>query len=324
MKKIGIATTGGDAPGMNAAIRAITRLASAHDIDVIGFEAGWDGLFANRYQKLTKRSVGGILHQGGTILRTSRSKVLHTEEGREKCAENLLINDIDGFFVIGGNGSMMAANLLSQHISHVPFIGIPGSIDNDVFGTDETFGFDSAVNTAVGQIDKIRDTAQSHDRIFITEVMGRKHGFIALDVGIAVGASYILVPEEPAADQIDDILATIRSNQDVGKKSGIIVAAEGVDMDCRDLASVIERQTDTTVRINILGYSQRGGSPTARSRLLATLYAKEGVRQILENPSNQMMGLTKGEIVGRNLDDIVGKERVINMSRLQYYRVLAS
>jgi len=322
MRKIAIATTGGDFPGANAAIRAITRLGISNNIQVIGFEAGWDGLANNNYQTLTKRSVGGLLHQGGTFLRTSRSNVLRSEEGRETVAENLRLNDVDGFFVIGGNGSFAAAEALAPHID-IPFIGIPGSIDNDIYGTDETIGFDTAVNTAVSQIDKIRDTASSHDRIFITEVMGRENGFIALNTGIAVGATLILVPEEEVARA--DIYRTIRKNAAKGKKSGIIVSAEGVNMDIRELASDIERETKSTVRINILGYTQRGGSPTARSRLLANLFVKEGMETILTEPeTNKVTCLSEGDVVCKNMTDIVGKEHKIDLEMLDYYRVLAS
>ena len=323
MKRIAVATTGGDAPGMNAAIRAITRIGISKNLQVIGFKDGWDGLVKNDYVILTKRSVGGILHQGGTILRTSRSSVLRTQEGLEQAAENIKLNDIDAFFVIGGNGSFAAANLLSKH-TNIPFIGIPGTIDNDVYGTNETIGFDTAVNSAVKQIDNIRDTANSHNRIFITVVMGRKNGFIALNTGIAVGASLILIPEESVSNQIDNIITVIKKNQAAGKKSGIIVAAEGIDIDIRELAEIIKKETSSKVRVNILGYTQRGGNPTARSRLLANLFVKYGIETIFSQEGSFVMTLDKGSIKPKPISEIIDKERKIDLELLDYYKILSS
>ncbi len=223
-KTIGIVTSGGDAPGMNAAIRAVTRIGHTKGFQVVGFERGWDGLLTNTCRKLTPRNVGGIIQLGGTILHTLRCLEFEKEGGVEKGAETLSINNVDGLVVIGGDGSFKGALELSRE-SDALMVGIPATIDNDVYGTDETIGFDTAVNTAVGAIDKIRDTAISHERIFIVEVMGRKRGFLALEVGICVGAEVILIPEKPVS--IAEIVKFMEENAKKGKPAGIIVAAEG-------------------------------------------------------------------------------------------------
>src|SRR5450759_2642721 len=223
-KTIGIVTSGGDAPGMNAAIRAVTRVAHSKGLQVIGFERGWDGLLTNYFRRLTPRSVGGIIQLGGTILHTLRCAAFEEPGGVERAAETLRINNLEGLVVIGGDGSFRGALELSKK-NNALMVGIPATIDNDVYGTDETIGFDTAVNTAVGIIDKIRDTAISHERIFIVEVMGRKRGFLALEVGMCVGAEVILIPENPM--ELAEIVDIMDDNARKGKRAGIIVAAEG-------------------------------------------------------------------------------------------------
>jgi len=224
IKRIGLVTSGGDAPGMNAVIRAVTRVAHSEGLEVLGFERGWEGLLTNTFRMLTPRNVGGILHLGGTILRTSRSPEFRTVEGVRKAAETLALNNVDGLVVVGGDGSLRGALEFSKE-SDALIVGVPATIDNDVFGTEETIGFDTAVNTAITEIDKIRDTANSHDRVFIVEVMGRKRGFLALTIGLTVGAEVILVPEVEYS--LESIVHTLMVNGAKGKKSGIIVAAEG-------------------------------------------------------------------------------------------------
>ncbi|NLE04372.1 MAG: ATP-dependent 6-phosphofructokinase, partial [Crenarchaeota archaeon] len=273
MKTIGIVTTGGDAPGMNATIRGVTRIAYSNNIKVLGFERGWEGIVTNTFQKLTPRSVGGIINTGGTMLHTIRLPEFKTDEYQKKAADNLALNNIDGLIVIGGNGSMHGALELSKKTS-TAMVGIPASIDNDIYGTEETIGFDTAVNTAVEVIDKIRDTAISHERIFVVEVMGRERGFLAAYVGICVGAEVILVPEQDCP--FVKTLEIIKDNAKKGKKAGIIVSAEGVG-DNAQLAKDLQKQTKSEVRLSIVGYAQRGGSPTARSRLLASLFAQKAV-----------------------------------------------
>lgn len=320
MKTVGVITSGGDAPGMNAAIRAITRIAYAENLQVLGFERGWEGLLTNTFVKLTPRSVGGIIQLGGTILRTSRCPQFKKKKGLKKAAETLAENKVDGLIVIGGDGSFKGALELSEFTDTL-IIGVPATIDNDVYGVDETIGFDTAVNTAVSEIDKIRDTAISHERIFIVEVMGRTRGFLAATVGLTVGAEVILVPEEKV--EKEEICRVIRENSAKGKRSGIIVAAEGIG-DTRKLAREIEKNVGAEVRLSIVGYAQRGGSPTARSRLLANLFADEAVRLLLKGEGNKIVGLQNGKIDSVKFEESCGKEKPLDLNLLSLAKVLAT
>jgi len=320
MRVIGLVTSGGDAPGMNAAIRAVTRLAYAKGFNVLGFERGWEGLIQNRFRRLDPRSVGGIIQSGGTILLTSRCPEFKTPEGVRKAAENLAANRVDGLVVIGGDGSFRGALELSRE-TDVLIVGVPATIDNDVYGTDETIGFDTAVNTAVAEIDKIRDTAISHERIFVVEVMGRKRGFLALAVGLTVGAEVILVPEVPL--NMEEVYKTVKENAAKGKRSGIIVAAEGVG-DTRKIASQIEQNTGAEVRLSIVGYAQRGGGPTARSRLLASLFAEEAVQLISQGVGNRVVGLQKGEITNISLEESCKNQKPLDTKLLELAKTLAT
>lgn len=320
MKTIGVVTSGGDAPGMNAAIRAVTRLAYAKDFQVLGFEKGWEGLMTSTFRALTPRSVGGIMQLGGTILLTSRCPHFRKPESIKKAAETLASNKVDGLIVIGGNGSFKAAYELSQKTNTL-IVGVPATIDNDVYGTDETIGFDTAVNTAVAEIDKIRDTAISHERIFIVEVMGRTRGFLALTVGITVGAETILVPE--VKTPTEEILRNIKENSEKGKRSGIIVAAEGIG-DTRKIANEIETRTGAEVRLSIIGYAQRGGSPTARSRLLASLFANEAIELLAKGQGNRIVGLQNGKITSIELEKSCQTEKPLDLSLLKMARTLAT
>jgi 6-phosphofructokinase 1 len=290
------------------------------DFHVHGFERGWEGLLANTFRPLTPRSVGGIIQLGGTILFTSRCPEFETKDGVKKAAETLATDKIDGLVVIGGNGSFKGALELSKHTDTL-IIGIPASIDNDVFGTDETIGFDTAVNTAVTEIDKIRDTALSHERVFIVEVMGRTRGFLASTVGLTVGAETILVPEVKIEEE--KIFKTIRENIAKGKKSGIIVAAEGIG-DTRKLARDIEQKTGTEVRLSILGYAQRGGSPTARSRLLAGLFANKAIELLVGEEGNRIVGLQNGKITSIDLEESCRTEKPLDLSLLKLATVLST
>jgi 6-phosphofructokinase 1 len=320
MKKIGLVTSGGDAPGMNAAIRAVVRVACSSGLQVLGFERGWEGLLTNTYRKLTPRSVGGILHLGGTILRTSRSPEFRKKAGLQKAAETLALNNVDGLVVVGGDGSLRGALELSRE-TDARIVGIPATIDNDVFGTEETIGFDTAVNTAVTEIDKIRDTANSHDRVFIVEVMGRKRGFLALTIGLTVGAEIILVPELEYS--LEKIVRTLEESSAKGKKSGIIVAAEGIG-DTRKLLKEIEEQTGIDVRLSVSGYAQRGGNPTARSRLLANLFGNRAVELLLSNQGNRMVGLQEGKLTSIELEQVCKTEKPLDLSLLQLAQTLAT
>jgi len=319
LKIIGVVTSGGDAPGMNAAIRAIVRIACSKNFEVLGFERGWEGLLTNSFRRLTPRSVGGILHLGGTILHTSRCPEFKKDEAIKKAAETLALNNVDGLIVIGGNGSFQGALELSKK-SDTLIIGVPASIDNDVFGTDETIGFDTAVNTAVTEIDKIRDTAVSLERIFIVEVMGRTRGFLALAVGVTVGAEMILIPEVKYENE--RVFKTIRETKERGKKSAIIVAAEGIG-DTRQLGNEIEKATGAEVRLSVLGYTQRGGNPSARSRLLASLFADKAVELISERQKSRAVVLRNGKITSIGLEESCKREKPIDLNLLDLARVLA-
>jgi 6-phosphofructokinase 1 len=319
MKKIGLVTSGGDAPGMNAAIRAVVRVAHSKGLQVLGFERGWEGLMTNTFRSLTPRSVGGILHLGGTILHTSRSPEFRKKESVLKAAETLALNKVEGLVVVGGDGSLRGALELSME-TDAQIVGIPATIDNDVFGTEETIGFDTAVNTAVTEIDKIRDTANSHDRVFIVEVMGRKRGFLALAIGLTVGAETILVPEVEYS--LDKIIRTLEESSSKGKKSGIIVAAEGIG-DTHKLLKEIEKEAGVEVRLSVTGYAQRGGNPTARSRLLANLFGNRAVELLQDKRGKRAVGLQEGRITSIELEKSCETEKPLDLSLLKLAETLA-
>jgi 6-phosphofructokinase 1 len=319
LKRIGVVTSGGDAPGMNAAIRAVVRLAHSRHLEVLGFERGWEGLLTNTFKLLGPRSVSGIINKGGTMLYTSRCPEFKKKESVLKAAETLNQNDVYGLVVIGGNGSFNGALDLSKE-SDAAIIGIPATIDNDVFGTDETIGFDTAVNTAVSEIDKIRDTAMSHERIFIVEVMGRTRGFLALTVGITVGAEIILVPE--VKFEARELIESIEDSRRRGKKSSIIVAAEGVG-ETREIAKEIEKHIQTEVRLSVLGYSQRGGSPTARSRYLACMFGDKAVELILNGERNKIVGWVGDKIAALDLKECAKSIKPLDLRLLELAKELA-
>ncbi|MCS7125498.1 MAG: 6-phosphofructokinase [Aigarchaeota archaeon] len=319
MKKIGIVTSGGDAPGMNAAIRALVRLSAWNNIQVIGFIRGWEGVINNRFTVLNPRSVSGILHLGGTILKTSRSLEFKTREGLEKAAVNLEKDGVDGLVVIGGEGSVRGAYELSK-FTDVKIVVLPASIDNDVYGTDETIGFDTAVNTALDEINKIRDTAISHERTFIVEVMGRKRGFLAVEVGLTAGAEVILVPEVPYNEE--NVLDILKKNVDKGKSSSIIVIAEGVGK-TSSLAEAIEKKVGVEVRVSILGYVQRGGNPTARSRHLASIFSEKAIELMLDGVGGRLVGLMNGRVSSISLEESISNEKPLNLELLKLAEKLA-
>ena len=312
MKRIGVVTSGGDAPGMNAAIRAVVRLSTLKGFQVLGFERGWEGLITDVHRPLTSRSVGGIVQLGGTILHTTRCPEFMERKGVRKAVKTLAKNKVEGLVVVGGNGSFNGACALSMETDAL-VVGIPATIDNDVFGTDETIGFDTAVNTAITAIDKIRDTALSHERTFIIEVMGRTRGFLASTVGLAIGAEVILVPE--VKYQKEKMIRTLKENAAKGKRSSIIVAAEGIG-DTRNLAKEIERNTGAEVRLTVLGYVQRGGSPTARSRFLASLFADKAVELLSKKQGSQVVAWQKGKLTSVELEETCRKEKPLDLSLL--------
>ncbi len=298
MEKIGVVTAGGDAPGMNAAIRSIARTAIFHGLKVVGVERGYTGLIEGKTRPLDARSVSGIINRGGTILRTARCEEIKTEEGIRKAADTLKANKIDGLIVIGGDGSFRGASEIYK-VSGIPVVGVPATIDNDVAGTDTTIGFDTAVNTALFIIDRIRDTATSHERVFVIEVMGRKRGFLTLAVGFAEGAEFILIPE--IKFDIEAICNKLKQGRKKGKTSEIIVMAEGAG-DSTQIVSEIKERTGYDVRLTVLGHALRGGPPTAQSRILANKFGAYAVELLLKGAKKRMVGVKGEKIVSVDLE----------------------
>lgn len=302
MKRIGVLTSGGDSPGMNAAVRAVVRTAVYHGLEVFGIERGYQGLINNDVRPLNARSVSGIINQGGTIIHTARCKEFFELEGRVRAAETLRAHGIDGLAIIGGDGSYRGALALSQE-HDIRCIGLPGTIDNDIGGTDFTIGYDTALNTAMEAIDRIRDTAQSHDRLFFVEVMGRHSGYLAMMSGIAGGAEEILVPETPT--DIDALIAHLRKGIKAGKVSAIVVVAEGDEAgNAFDIASkVAETSEFKDSRVAVIGHLQRGGRPTAFDRVLASRLGVRAVEALLEEETGKMVGVNGNDVVLRPLEE---------------------
>ena len=299
VKTIGVLTSGGDAPGMNAAVRAVVRTALSHGMRVIGIERGFNGLLNGEAYEMNLRSVSEIIHRGGTILYTARCLEFMTEEGQRKGAEMCQQLGIDALVVIGGDGSFRGAKALS--ILGIPCIGIPGTIDNDIACSEYTIGYDTAMNTAVEMVDKLRDTTQSHDRCSVVEVMGRNAGYIALNVGIATGAISILIPERPY-DLERDILDRMKFTQKTGKKHFIVIVAEGAGH-AQDLANEIQARTGIDSRATILGHVQRGGSPTLRDRVNASAMGYRAVCLIEEGKFNRIVGMKGEHLVDYPVDE---------------------
>ncbi|MEM2370233.1 MAG: 6-phosphofructokinase [Candidatus Bathyarchaeia archaeon] len=318
VKRIGVVTAGGDAPGMNAAIRAVVRSAIYHGLEVIGIERGYAGLLEGRYRILDRRSVGGIINLGGTILRSIRCEEIKTDEGIQRAAEVLKSIGVDSLVAIGGDGTFRGASRLYR-ASGIPIIGIPATIDNDVAGTDTTIGFDTAVNAAVSAIDRIRDTATSHERTFVIEVMGRRRGFLALEVGLAGGAEVVLIPEIKM--DLDKVCEIIVEDRRAGKISSIVVMAEGAG-DSRQVASCIANKTGQEVRLTVLGHVQRGGPPTARSRLLACEFGYKAVELLLIGETKRMVGIKGNEITSVDLDYSWMVEKELDLSRYKLIEIL--
>ena len=296
MNRIAVLTSGGDAPGMNAAVRAVVRAADANGLHCLGVTDGYRGLHRGWFRELTARDVSGILHLGGTILGTARSRTFRTEEGRADAAQMLRENSVDGLVVIGGDGSFHGAQFLAEE-HDVPVIGVPGTIDNDLAGTDFTLGFDTAVNTALEAIDRIRDTASSHHRLFFIEVMGRHAGWIALYAGLAGGATAAIVPERPT--DVDGLRRRVRESFDMGKRFCLVVVAEGDDAGgARELAERVFAETDVEVdhRVTSLGHMQRGGAPSMRDRVLGARLGDAAVGALIDGKTRIMVGESKLEL----------------------------
>lgn len=304
MNTIGVLTSGGDAPGMNAAVRAVVRTAIAMGMKVKGIRRGYNGLIEGDIIDLDVRSVSDIIHRGGTVLYTARSPRFKTEEGMKEAIDNCKKHGIEGIVVIGGDGSYRGARDLS--LRGIPCVGVPGTIDNDISSTEYTIGFDTAMNTAMEMVDKIRDTAQSHDRCSVVEVMGRRAGYLALQTGIAVGATAVLVPEVDF--KIEEVIEKIKATQKTGKKHFIVVVAEGVG-GVEEIAKKIEAETGVEARATILGHVQRGGNPTVRDRVMATEMGYAAVKLLKDGIGNRVIGWKKGEIVNYDIYEALNMKK---------------
>ena len=311
-------TSGGDSPGMNASIRAVTRTALYHGLEVIGIRRGYEGLLDGDFVPMTRSTVGGILMHGGTILRTARCPEFMRPEGVNAGVSKLKENDIDALVVIGGDGSFHGA--LELHKRGVKVVGVPGTIDNDMAGTDCTIGFDTACNTALECISKLRDTASSHDRMFIVEVMGRHAGFLALETAVACGAEFVLVPEIPA--DIEAIIKKIHYAKEHGKTHSIIVLAEGV-MPAHELADKLKGRCDYDPRIVVLGHIQRGGAPSSFDAVLASRLGYAAVECLLAGQSGVMVGRVKGEILASPLQRAWEERRPLDQDMLRIMDTLS-
>jgi 6-phosphofructokinase 1 len=321
MKRIGVFTSGGDAPGMNAAIRAVVRMAVSKKLDVFGIYQGYTGMIESKFQQLHPRDVANIIQRGGTVLKTGRSTEFMKAEVRAKAVENLRAAGIEGVVCIGGDGSFRGAHTLWNEHKY-PIIGVPGTIDNDIFGTDDTIGFDTAVNTALDAIDKIRDTAASHDRLFIVEVMGRNSGHIASHVGLAGGAEEIFTPD--ANTTVEKAVNRIHESIQRGKTSSIIIAAEGQKPGrAYDLAEAIRKKSGLDAKVCILGHLQRGGSPTANDRILASRMGAAAVELLLQNKSDIMVGIDGRKLVTVPLEIAVTDEKKTSLDLINLATALS-
>ncbi|MDN3493262.1 6-phosphofructokinase [Winogradskyella bathintestinalis] len=323
IRKIGVLTSGGDAPGMNAAIRAVVRTCAFHDIKCYGIYRGYEGMIEGDFIEMDARSVKSIINKGGTILKSARSKEFRTKEGRAKAYEQLTKAGIDAFVVIGGDGSFTGAMVFNQEFNF-PVMGIPGTIDNDIYGTSHTLGYDTALNTVVDAIDKIRDTASSHNRLFFIEVMGRDVGHIALNVGIAGGAEEILIPEEDLG--LDRLVESLRRSKKSGKTSSIVVVAEGdkIGKSVFELKDYVDQNMEGyDVRVSVLGHMQRGGSPSCFDRVFASRMGVKAVENLLIGKSNYMVGMKNDVIELTPFDQAVKGKSKINKELLRVSDIMS-
>lgn len=323
VKNIGIMTSGGDSPGMNAAIRAVVRTGIYHGVNVYGIRRGYQGMIEGDIHQMHTTDVANIIQRGGTILKTARSKEFMTDEGRKKAYEQLQKHEIDGLVLIGGDGTFKGAVKFFEQYT-IPAVGLPGTIDKDLAGTDFTIGYDTAVNTAVSAIDKIRDTAEAHDRVFVIELMGRDAGYIALNSGIACGAEDILIPE--TVTHIDDLLDRIEADGKRKKAVQIIVVAEGDDFGgAKEVHErIISRFPEKDVRSCVLGHIQRGGSPTYADRVLASRMGHAAVNALLAGNTQVMVGLMNNEVVFTPFEKVIKGTTPISADLLEMIRVLAT
>lgn len=322
IRRIAVFTSGGDAPGMNAALRAVVRTAAWNKLHVYGIERGYEGMIDGHFKRLERRDVANIIQRGGTMLRTARSKRFMTPEGRAQAAENLKAYDIDACIAIGGNGTFTGAKVFSEE-HNVPFIGLPGTIDNDLYGTDYTIGFDTAVNTAIEAVDKIRDTADSHNRLFFVEVMGRHSGYIALHTAIGSGASSVLIPE--AETNLEDLKMVLNKNKARGKLFSVVIVAEGHPMG--GAAGIADRIKDELAsmepKVTVIGHLQRGGAPTASDRLLASRLGHAAVNLLLEGQENIAVGIVNNFITTHPFHDAITKDKKPPQDLIEMASILA-
>ena len=317
-------TSGGDAPGMNAAIRAVVRSCAYYSLSCVGIYRGYEGLIEDDLIDLNARSVHNIINKGGTILKSARSTEFRTKEGRQKAYDNLIEREVDAMVVIGGDGSFTGAVIFNEEFDF-PVIGIPGTIDNDIFGTSHTLGYDTALNTAVEAIDKIRDTASSHNRLFFVEVMGRDAGFIALNAGVGAGAEEILIPEEDLG--LDRMLESLERSRRAGKSSSIVIVAEGdkSGKNVYELAKYVEENLpEYDVRVSILGHMQRGGSPSCFDRVLASRLGVKAVELLLDGQTNLMVGLKDTKIISTDIKEAISGGHTINYELLRISDIITT
>ncbi|WP_445957111.1 6-phosphofructokinase [Yeosuana sp.] len=324
IKKIGVLTSGGDAPGMNAAIRSVVRTCAYHEIECVGIYRGYEGLMEGDFKFMDARSVKDIINKGGTVLKSARSKEFRSVEGRKQAFEQIKKAGIDALVLIGGDGTFTGGMIFNKEFNF-PVIGIPGTIDNDIFGTSHTIGFDTALNTVVEAVDKIRDTASSHNRLFFIEVMGRDAGHIALNVGVGAGAEEILIPEEDLG--LDRLVDTLKRSRKSGKTSSIVIVAEGdkIGKSVFELKDYVdENMEDYDVRVSVLGHMQRGGSPSCFDRVLASRMGVKAVESLMEGKTNYMVGLINNEVTLTPLYNAIKGKSKINLELLRVSEIMST
>lgn len=321
MKKIAVLTSGGDAPGMNCAIRSVVRTALCLGLQVYGVMRGFRGLYEDDFVDLNSRSVSGIINKGGTILRTIRFPEFKNLAVQEKCFENLKEKKVDALVIIGGDGSSRGAYSFYKNF-RFPVCVIPASIDNDIYGTDFTIGFDTAVNTALEAIDRIRDTATSHERIFVIEVMGREHGFLAIEVAIAAGAEIVLIPERTFT--IEQVIKKLEKDRQLGKVSSLVIVAEGAGKAHEIAAQINERMPGAEARYSVLGYIQRGGVPTYQTRCLATMFGNHAVKCLIDGLDCFMVGVQREKLCPVRLEEVVSCSKEIPEEKLKIIEEMAT
>lgn len=322
MKKIAVMTSGGDSPGMNACVRAVVRTGIYHGLEVFGIMRGYEGMIDGEFKRMESVDVSNIIQRGGTVLKTARSQAFMTEEGRKKAYENLKKNGIEGFVAIGGDGTFRGATVFEKEFG-ISCVGVPGTIDNDLYGTDYTLGFDTAINTAIDAIDKIRDTAISHNRLFFVEVMGRDAGFIALSTGIAGGAEAIVIPETET--DIENLISILQKGWAHQKSSAIVIVAEGDERGgAFEIAKLVKEKFDHyDTRVSVLGHIQRGGNPTVRDRILGSRLGMAAVEALMDGKKNVMAGLISDEVAFTPFANATKHHMEINKQMLQLVEILA-